>query len=479
MSVQSFKKFYQLQLLTEEKIDQSRWNEYMSTEPSLKAAIEVLKKLESLGGEAYIVGGAVRDIVLGDKPHDIDIATNVPVDKISKVFKTHDIGQSRDFGIVTINHEGENFEVANFRTDGVYKDGRKPESVKIVLDFKTDAGRRDITINSMGIDKDGNIIDHFGGQEDIKNKVIRTVGNPNDRLEEDRLRMMRIVRFSSKLGFDIDPKTKEALKDFAPKIKDISIERITDELLKNASYGGEKFAKAIETLDEVGILKEILPEVTKLKEFEHTETSHPEGGVWRHTLEALKTSGSKDPLVNLGILLHDVGKALTRSYNEKGIVQYLGHARDGADLVQEIGKRLRLSTKQIEALIFMVLNHMKIHDVLKMSNSKIAGLIRNENFDALIEVMKADAGARGRMFKKEDINKIMDKIADVKDKMKPTEWEQLKKLINGRKIMEMLDLKPGPKVGEIINSALEWAVDNDVKDAEQIYSWIKENFKKE
>lgn len=454
-----------------------RWQNYLAGSEELRDAVDLLKELEKLGGSAYIVGGAVRDIVLGHSFSDIDIATNVPISKIASRFPTHDIGASKDFGIVTVGWKGHQYELAQYRRDGKYVDGRRPESVEIVMDFQEDSSRRDFTINAMGIDSSGNLIDFFDGQKDIKEKVIRTVGNPLDRFEEDHLRLLRTSRFASKLGFSIDPATKDAMKKLAGSVKSISPERIRDELMKNASYGGKEFAEAISILDEVGILQIILPEVAKLKEFEHSVTSHPESPhVLGHVLAALKASGSKDPIVNLGILLHDIGKAETRAYNDKGIVQYLGHAHEGAKLADEVGRRLRMSNEDREALVFSTLNHMKIHDLLDMSNSKIWNLIKNKNFGILMDVSKADAGARGPLFKKEKIEEIVAKIEQVKEKMTPTQYDELRKLVSGHKIMELLGIKPGPELGKIIDASLEWAIDNSVTDAGEIYDWIKKTY---
>lgn len=460
--------------LNEEQLMNGRWHEYVKDNPYLSAAIDILTELEKMGGSAYIVGGAVRDLVLGNDMHDVDIATNVPIEKINSKFKTHDIGQSKSFGIVTVTHKGFNFEIAQFREDGEYKNGRSPESVKIVLDFKTDAGRRDFTINSMAIDKDGNIIDHFDGMSDIKNKTIRTVGNPNDRFEEDRLRLLRLARFASKLDFKIDPSAKEAAKTFAPKIKDLSAERVRDELFKTAGYGGKELATFIEHLDEMGLLEQFLPEVSDLKKFEHMPTSHPEGpDIISHVLAALRSSPSKDPLVNLAILFHDIGKTKTRTYNDKGIVQYLRHAYKSAEMVEDIGRRLRFSNDQTKTLVFATLNHMKFHEILNMSNSKIWKLVQDKDFDTLVKVAKADWMARGELFNTDEWEAVLKKIETVKSKMTPTEYDNLRKLVSGKKIMDMLGIGPSAQVGQLIKDAVEWAIDNEIKDVDQIYDHIK------
>jgi tRNA nucleotidyltransferase (CCA-adding enzyme) len=233
------------------------WEGYVKRVPMLKKGIEVLKILEK-HGQAYITGGAVRDIITGEKtPDDIDIATNVPMEKIEELFKTHDIGANKDFGIVVVDYKGESFEVAQFRKDGTYSDGRRPDKIEVLASFKGDAERRDFTINAMAVDSKGNIIDYFDGQKDIKNKLIKAVGDPEKRFSEDYLRMLRAVRFSSRLGMDIDPDTISAIKNTAVKIKDISPERITKELLKMAKQEGTQLADAILMLDKADLLKHI------------------------------------------------------------------------------------------------------------------------------------------------------------------------------------------------------------------------------
>ena len=310
----------------------------------LKSAVKVLEKITSKGFKAYIVGGSVRDLILGSDVHDVDIATNCPIDVLEKLFgRTYDIGQSRDFGIIVVKEGGYSFEVANFRQDGKYSDGRKPDTVKISSDFKEDAARRDFTINAMAIDKDGNIIDYFDGQKDIKDKILKTVGNARERFSEDHLRILRAARFSSKLGFALDADTKEAAKELSGNVIKLSPERIKEEIFKAASQTGDKFAKYLIELDEMGVLDLILPEITRLKGMEHLDKHHPEGGVWEHTLSALRQNKLIDPIVNLSILLHDIGKGVSRVYRENGDVMYKGHDAAGLPVVDEIADRLKMS----------------------------------------------------------------------------------------------------------------------------------------
>jgi len=234
----------------------------LTNNPEIKAGLCVLKKLEKFG-QAYFVGGCVRDIILEQPSHDIDIATNCPMKFIEEKFETFDIGSNKDFGILCIKQEGFDFEVAQFRTDGDYSNGRQPDSVQFVNDFKEDAQRRDFTINSMALDSKGNLLDYFGGIQDLKDGVIRTVGNPIQRFDEDYLRMLRAVRFSARFGFEIEVPTMNAIIHRADKIMSLSVERIRDELLKMAELNGDKFCNAIERLMELHLLREIIPEISK------------------------------------------------------------------------------------------------------------------------------------------------------------------------------------------------------------------------
>ena len=445
-----------------------------------QTAIEILNKLESLGGEALIVGGSVRDMILGHEPHDFDIATNIPISKIETIFNCHDIGANKTFGIICVNVNGFTFEIANYRTDAAYTDGRHPDSVKIVKSFKEDSARRDLTINALGMDKNGNIIDHWNGQNDIKNRIVRMVGNPFERLREDKLRLLRVVRFAVKLDFEIDPITFDAIKQFAKDLNQISPERIRDELFKMADLGGVKFAKAITLLDETGLLMEILPEIVKLKECEHNPIWHPEGPTaWEHTLAALKQCNSPDALTNISILLHDVGKTVTKTYNEEGTVQYLAHDVDGIPVIDDICNRLKLANDQRETVTFCARNHMRLHLVHDMRPSRIYEIIRNKNFEVFMEVGKADCLARITVENCHSIIQewvaVEDRIEEIRENMKPSEFETLRKLLDGNIIMAMLNIKPSKQLGEIITKTMEWAIDNNVKDSETLYNFIREN----
>ncbi len=474
-----FKNYYDLPPLVEDSQYQG-WVDYVNRTPVLKDAIEIMTKLDKTDPKArsYVVGGAVRDIVLGQDFDDIDIATNVPMETTESLFDTHDIGKNKDFGIVVVRYKGEDYEIANFREDGKYLDGRRPEDVKIVADFKGDASRRDFTINAMGIDKDGNISDYFDGQKDIQDKVIKTVGDPERRFGEDYLRMLRAPRFASRLGFQIDKKTMKAIQSNSEKIKNIASERVMKELVKMAKQSGSKFAEAIMILKEAGLLEHILPEVFQMDDFEHSVEHHPEGNVLQHTLEALKSSDSNDPIVNLSILLHDVGKITTHEKDpETGVHHYFGHAHEAKELIERIADRLKIDNKTKEAMLFSAMNHMKMHDILKMSNKKIMDLVGNDNYPILKAVAQADAKARGDIYDDTEWQKMMDKIDDLSARYEGLDAiNKVKKIVNGRRVMELRGItKPGPEIGKVINQTVDWILDSDIdlNDDKLIDDYIK------
>jgi tRNA nucleotidyltransferase (CCA-adding enzyme) len=456
------------------------WQSYIRKNRELQAGVSILNKINKAKYKAYLVGGAVRDIILGNlKPHDIDIATNMPMDELGKIFKTYDIGKSKTFGIVTIKHGGFDFEVAQFRNDGTYFDGRRPESVTITAKFKDDANRRDFTINSMGINSNGEIIDYFDGKRDIRDKVLKTVGDPYKRFGEDYLRMMRLARFASKLDFEVDKNTEKAAQKLSHNITGLAPEKIKDELMKSASQSGDKFAKYIEMLDKLKLLKHILPEIVNLKWYKENLQHHPEtrgsgGTVFSHVMAALKKSDTKNPIQNLAILLHDIGKGVTLTHDE-GLPRYLGHAKASVDLVNTIADRLKMSKNERDALVFAVGNHMKFHKILDMKPSKIAKLVSDDNWDVLVAVGKADEYARGFMFKHAgEFEKIVDKAVKVKEKFGSKQVNKQIKLIDGKDVMRITGLKPGPKIGEIIAKVTEWIMDNNIEDKDEIEKKIKE-----
>ena len=272
--------------------------------------------------------------------------------------------------------------------------------------------------------------------------------------------------------------TEKAVQKLAQNITGISAENIGKELMKSASMSGDKFAKYIELLDKFKLLKFILPEVMNLKWYKENLHHHPEtrgkgGTVYSHVMAALKKSDTADPIKNLAILLHDVGKGVTLSH-EKGLPRYLGHARKSVELVNAIADRLRMSNKDKEALVFAVGNHMKFHKILDMKPSKIAKIVSDDNWDVLVAVGKADEFARGHMFMhKGEFEKIVDKAIKVKEKFGAKQVNKQVKMVDGKDVMRLTGLKPGPEVGKVITQTTAWILDNDIEDKEEIENYIR------
>jgi tRNA nucleotidyltransferase/poly(A) polymerase len=468
------------------------WSSSVQKYDMLVKALEVIKIINQYG-KAYIVGGSVRDILMGKEPNDIDIATTLSTQEIKEIFQdsSDNIGQSEKFGIVMVKYQNYNFEIAQLRNDGEYSDGRRPETVELGVSEKEDAARRDFTINSMLIDVDGNILDYFGGQTDIQNKKIRAVGNANDRFKEDKLRIMRAIRFASRLGFEIEPDTFNAIKDNANAITNVSVERITKELVKMAEQTGDKFADAIVTLKDAGILQKIIPEIVEMEKFDQSLKHHPEGAkvkniitnviedynpqnqehlddtkylmvkkgnVLDHTLAALRQNKIADPIINLSILLHDVGKIKTFKMSEDGKMRYLYHAEVGVNVVNDICDRLKIDNKTRRAIVFATLNHMKMHEVLNMRTSKIYNLIQNEDWDVLYAVTYCDDICRkGANTRWDEVGK---KIEELVRKFKDS--KAIKDVVNGELVMKTLNIPPGKKVGYVIQKTINWILDKNI-----------------
>lgn len=423
----------------------SDWNGYVKRIPMLKSAVDILNKIEKKGYSAYIVGGSVRDIILGIDPKDVDIATDCSIDVLDDLFKTHDIGKNRDFGIVVVDYDGFSFEIAQFREDGKYIDGRKPENVSFDVTLEGDLSRRDFTINAMAIDGSGKIIDVFNGQNDIQNKVLKTVGDPEKRFSEDYLRMLRAARFSARMGFDVDPITSNAIKKNASKIATLSKERIKEELFKSSSLESNKFAKYLKILDNHGILDIILPELQKLK------TSNNDGmSLWDQMISRLDAFRVKDPIKNLAI-------AMTHLSDLDGV-------ESSIRMIMDIAKRLKLSNKERDSLVFVVLNKSKLKDLSKIRPSDILAIINNDSWDVLVDVMKATNGS------KDQVSSVLDILLKLK-----SDWGSgITNLIDGERVMRIARMKPGPDVGKILKEVLDWMIKSNIRDQDKIDNKIIE-----
>ncbi|MEP6956488.1 MAG: CCA tRNA nucleotidyltransferase [Chthoniobacterales bacterium] len=351
-------------------------------------ARQIVARLAAHGHRAYFAGGSVRDLVRGVPPKDIDIATDARPEQVQKIFpRTYAVGAH--FGVIVVLQDALQFEVATFRSDGAYIDGRRPEEVHFSTP-EQDAARRDFTINGMFFDPVANeVIDFVGGRADLAARVIRAIGDAEQRFAEDRLRLLRAVRFATTLGFEIEAKTWGALVANAPSIGQISAERIREELVR--IFLSPQRVRGWDLLDASGLMRVILPELEALKGCEQPPQFHPEGDVFQHTrlmLELLPPQVSL-PLV-CSVLFHDIGKPPTATVDETGRIRFNGHDRVGAEMTEALMLRLRFSRAEIDATVEAVRQHMVFKDVPNMRVAKLKRFMARSNFEDELELHRVD-----------------------------------------------------------------------------------------
>lgn len=432
-----------------------------------KTSIEIVKKLQAAGHEAYWAGGTVRDLLMGKEPHDYDIATSAKPDEIEDILeKTIPIGKK--FGVIIAIQAGHKFEVATFRSDSSYTDGRRPDAI-FFTNAKEDALRRDFTINGMFYDPlTDKIFDYIGGQDDLKKKIVKFIGKPSERVKEDNLRLLRAIRFKNRLGFGYAPKTFEALKENAKLIKNVSAERIKDELEKILMLPGRE--NAFSEMDKAGILDNILPELVKLKGVKQPEKYHKEGDVFTHTIMCLEALPDKVvPELVWATLLHDIGKPDT--YAKKERIRFDGHAERGEELADKIARRLKFSRELRENVKWLVKHHMTTGNVLKMTPTHKARFVHNPLFDELVELLRADElGSKPHNL---DLYGKLKKLLLEQEKLLP----RPKKLISGTEIMKEFDIKEGPKLGKIIEEINKAQIEGKIKTKKQAKEFIRKEIK--
>ncbi len=452
-----------------------------------KTATKIVEILNKAGHEALLVGGGVRDLLLGKEPKDYDIVTSAKPDQVEKLLsKTIPIGKK--FGVIKAIEEGHEFEIATFRKDLEYQDGRRPKGV-LFAEAREDAQRRDFTINGLFFDpypqikekhetqgaivkklKGGLVIDYVDGLKDLKKKTIRFIGNPKKRITEDHLRILRAVRFKNALEFKFNPETQKAVKKLAAKIKKVSAERIREEL--NAMLRLENREEAIENLSKLGILKHILPEVEKTKGVKQPKIYHKEGGVFRHTLDGLKALPSDAALTLVwGVLLHDIGKPDTATKG-KTRIRFNGHAKHGAELAYKICKRLKFSRIETQEITWLVEYHMILGDIPKMRVAKKRRWLHDHRFKYLLALLKADALGT----KPHDLS--------LYNKLKRMWKRELarplppKRLVNGNDIMVEFNLSSGPKIGEFLEIVFDAQLEGKFKTKKQGLKFLKKYINK-
>ncbi len=436
--------------------------------PLEKAALHIVTTLKKAGHPTFFVGGCVRDALLGIPPKDIDIATSAKPEVVMGLFKrTIPVGAA--FGVVTVVIDNINFEVATFRAEAEYKDGRHPSKVYFA-DAEADAVRRDFTINALFYDpEEEQIIDFSDGVEDLEKKVIRTVGDAEERFSEDYLRMLRGIRFTARLNFSPSPAMLQAIAKHAHKITQISAERIFTELTQMLT--GSNPEMAMQMLYDTGLLQHILPEVVALKGCVQPERFHPEGDVWNHTILALsKMPQSPSPELAWSVLLHDIGKPPTLEFKEDGTPTTPSHASVGADMAEEILRRLRAANKLITAVKTATYNHMSFINVQDMRPAKLRRFISTDTFPLELELHRIDC---------ESASGILDNYHFICDKLKELEEEGGTELppplVTGGDLIK-LGYKQGPLFSKILSVVQEHQLADELKNKQQAINWIKEKF---
>lgn len=432
--------------------------------------------LQSAGFEAYAVGGCVRDSLLGKTPNDWDITTSAKPENMKSVFADfHCIDTGIKHGTVTVVIDGEPLEITTFRLDGEYEDNRHPKSVTFTSNLGADLGRRDFTVNAMAYSKMTGTVDLFGGQNDLKNKIIRCVGDPDRRFNEDALRILRALRFASALDFEIEEKTAQSLLKNRALLGNISEERIAKELLKLVCGKG---AKRILT-DFAPVLFEILPELQPMYKNSHDNPHHCYD-IYEHTLIAVE-SIDPEPTLRFAMLLHDCGKPAVKKFDENGVAHFYGHQRISAEISAQILARLKVSNKFRDEILFLVSNHDRWE--LYENTEKMPRYLSKFGLDGvlkLLKVMRADVLAQSPEYRYR-LDQIADAEKTAKDLAAQKPCLSLSELqINGRTLMD-IGIPQGRKLGAVLAQMLDEVIDGVTKNtqealttrAREIYSEMK------
>ena len=428
------------------------------------AAVSVVRTLRGHGHVAYFAGGCVRDALMNIAPKDVDIATSAKPDEVQKLFR-RTIPVGVQFGVIRVLEGDVEVEVATFRSDGVYLDGRHPSTV-VYATPDQDAFRRDFTVNGMFYDPlDECIIDFVNGRDDLNRKLIRAIGRASERFEEDRLRMLRAIRFASTLQFDIEPATWSAICVRAREILSVSPERIRDELIKILKDRNR--LRGFDLLDQSGLLAVILPEVDATKHCEQPEQFHPEGDVFVHTRLMLSLlapdAGAAQALT---VLLHDIGKPPTRSFDSgERRVRFNGHDKVGAAMAELVMSRLRFPRSDIDAVVEAVRNHMVFKDVRQMRPAKLRRFMARPNFQIELELHRVDcAGSHGDLG---NYQFLVDKAEEfANEPLIPPP------LVRGDDLIA-IGLKQGPRIGALLEAVQTAQLDGEIKTREEAIELVK------
>ncbi len=435
-------------------------------------ALDILNTLRTRGHDAYWAGGCVRDKLLGRTPKDIDIVTSARPDQIAPLFsKTVAIGKA--FGVIGVVRDGALYEVATFRKESLYSDGRRPDEVTFT-DAREDAQRRDFTINALFYDPiEGQVLDFVGGREDMRSKQIRAVGDPGRRFQEDHLRMLRGIRFASTLDFTMEAVTWNAIVQHAHLIARISPERIRDELVRILTES-VKPGFALRRLHDAGLLPVILPEVDAMVGVEQPPEFHPEGDVFTHVCMMLDLMQQPTTELALAVLLHDVGKPPTARVGPgrdgRDRIRFDTHDKKGADMAERILRRLRFPNALVSAVVQCVRNHMRFMHVREMRRAKLRALIASPTFDTELELHRLDClGSHGDLTNYHFLKEYRETLQD--EPALPDPW------VRGDDLLA-LGVPEGPEIGRLLREAYAQQLEGHVEDRAALLDWLKTQIKK-
>jgi poly(A) polymerase len=427
------------------------------------AARSIVERLRAKGFEALYAGGCVRDRLLGLTPHDYDVATNARPEQVEALFpRTVPVGVQ--FGVIIVLEQGAEIQVATFRGDGTYHDGRHPESVRYT-DAEGDSRRRDFTVNGLFLDPiEERILDFVEGRRDLESRLLRAIGNPSERFAEDKLRLLRAVRFATTLGFEIDPDTWREILVWSPEIHAVSAERIREELVKILLSPNR--LRGFDLLDESGLLRQVLPEMEALKGCDQPPEFHPEGDVFVHTrlMLSMLAPDASLPLV-LSVLFHDIGKPATRVVDETGRIRFNGHEGVSAGMTLRLLQRLRFPNEVIDAVIPAVRLHMSFKDVPNMRVATLKRMMARPTFEEELELHRVDCLASHGM---------LDNHAMLIAKREEFGREPLipEPLISGHDLIA-LGMKPGPEFAEMLMSVQTRQMEGTLNTRDEALAWIK------
>jgi poly(A) polymerase len=435
-------------------------------------ANSICETLRRNGYQALLVGGCVRDVLLGREPADYDVTTDATPEIVANLFP-ESVAVGAQFGVILIPRDGRKVEVATFRSDIGYSDGRHPDSVVYSKTAREDVQRRDFTINGLLMRHDtGEVLDYVGGQADLQAKIIRAIGEPDRRFTEDKLRMMRAVRFAARFGFEIESETFRAIRRHVAEIHQVSRERLRDELTKMLTEGAAR--QAFELLDETWLLQQVLPEIGAMKGVEQPPQYHPEGDVWIHTrmmLEGLPKDAS--PTLGWGVLLHDVGKPPTfQSAAETGDrIRFNNHVEVGVRMAEAICRRLRFSNEETEQIVALVDNHMKFGAVEEMRASTLKKFVRLPRFEEHLALHRLDClSSHRRLDSYEFVRRFLD--------VTPPEQVRPERLLTGDDLQTM-GFRPGPLFSRIMRALEDAQLEGQIATREEAEKYVLGKFHRE